>query len=127
MEKVGDFTRLLDSDYLGARQEIQARDRAAYLTDLKIASPVDLVYAVPLKAIYFLFAPFPWQISAPVDFVGAFDGLLYLGLTVSALYGLMIIRRKHGKPVFWGLVAVLFAGIVVFAMGTGNRHTLRHR
>lgn len=129
LEKVGgEFTRLLDPEYLGARHEIQAQGRGAYLTDLVITSPADLVYAVPLKTVYFLFAPFPWNITAPVDVVGMVDGLFYLGLIVAGVYGLLQVRRRHGKLVFWGLVLILVTGITIFAMGTGNHGTaLRHR
>ena len=128
MEKIGDLSRLIDPEYLGDRHEIQARDRAAYLTNLNISSYADLIYAVPLKTIYFLFAPFPWNVKAPIDFIGMADGLFYLCLVLSALYGFKEIRRQHGKFVFWGLAVLLLAGIVVFAMGTGNYGTaLRHR
>jgi len=129
LEKVGGkVTQLLDPEYLGARHKIQARGRAAYLTDLVITSPTDLVHAVPLKIVYFLFAPFPWEITTLVDVVGMVDGLFYLGLIVAGVYGLLQIRRQHGKLVFWGLVLILVTGIAIFAMGTGNYGTaLRHR
>lgn len=128
MEKFGDLSRLIDPKYLGDRHEIQARDRAAYLTNLNISSYADLIYAVPLKTMYFLFAPFPWNVKASIDAIGMADGLFYLCLVLSALYGFKEIRRQHGKFVFWGLAVLLLAGIVVFAMGTGNYGTaLRHR
>ena len=111
MEKFGDLSRLIDPKYLGDRHEIQARDRAAYLTNLNISSYADLIYAVPLKTMYFLFAPFPWNVKAPIDFIGMADGLFYLCLVLSALYGFKEIRRQHGKFVFWGLAVYFLPGL----------------
>lgn len=128
MEKVGDITRVIDAEYIGARHEIQARDRAAYLTGLDINTWSDLVIAVPLKTIYFLFAPFPWDISAPIDLLGMVDGLIYLGLTLVGLKGVLHVRKQHGKFIFWGLMFILAIGIIIFSMGTGNYGTaIRHR
>lgn len=128
LEKVGNLGKLIEPEYLGARHETQARDRAAYLTDLTISSPADLVYAAPAKAVYFLFAPFPWQVSEAIDFVGMIDGLCYLGLVGTGFFGLRQIRRKHGRDVYWGVILLLIVAVGVFAMGTGNYGTaLRHR
>jgi len=128
MEKIRDLSSMTDIDYLAFRHEKQSIDRAAYLQDLTMSSPGNLVYAVPLKILYFLFAPFPWQIEALIDITGTIDGLFYFVLIILAFRGLSRIRQEHGKLVFWGIAATLAAGIVVFAMGTANYGTaLRHR
>ena len=58
----------------------------------KINSPVEVVYKVPVRAVYFLFSPFPWDIKKFSHIIGAIDGLAYLIL----VYFIFAIERLFG-------------------------------
>lgn len=128
LEKIPDIESLDKAEYYGEQHNVQSRSRAQYLNELTLLSPKDLLYAVPIKTIYFLFAPFPWQITAAIDVIGVADGLFYLLLFVLSFKGLRQKCWSTDKELFWGLFLFILIGVVVFAMGTGNYGTaLRHR
>ncbi|WP_033845250.1 hypothetical protein, partial [Geobacillus thermoleovorans] len=110
---------------LSDQQEIAARSRAAYLSNLTIQSPVDFVWMTPIRVLYFLFAPFPWMITNLVDVIGFVDSLMIMWL----FYGIY----KNKESIYKNksaLIILLFliGGIIVFAIGTSNYGTaIRHR
>jgi len=63
-----------------------ARDRAAYLTGLKVQNKLDIILQFPIRFAYFLFAPFFWMVKVPIDIIGFLDGLMYLVLTILILF-----------------------------------------
>jgi hypothetical protein len=109
-----------------AAQEVRtADDRAAYLKSVQIRSPIDVSWQLPLRIVYFLFAPFPWMATQASDLVGVLDGLLYLGLLTVMLRGRHQLFRD---PENRALVLMLACGVVLFAVGTSNYGTaIRHR
>ena len=110
--------------------------RAEYFTTLESASarypgwtvphsPVDLLWAVPLRGVYLLFSPFPWDLKSPQHLVGLVDGIFYMALVFFAWKNRKnIVTDKGAKAVF--LITILLTA--AFGMGTGNFGTaLRHR
>lgn len=85
----------------------------------------DFVWAVPLRAVYLLFAPFPWDLREPAHVVGLVDGLLYLALAFLVWRNRQAIRAiPEARTLFLILVPLVFA----YGVGTGNFGTaLRHR
>ena len=45
----------------------------------------ELIYKTPIRLIYFLFSPFPWDINKLSHFMGLFDGLFFIILTLILL------------------------------------------
>lgn len=109
------------SEYLGTA----SRGRAAYLGGVVLHSPVDLLWQLPLRMVYFLFAPFVWSGLSREDLLGVLDALLYAGLAA------LILRSRRGLWLNRGARVVALVLLVVagmFAMGTSNYGTgLRHR
>jgi hypothetical protein len=84
-----------------------------------------LLYKIPIKAVYLVFSPFPWDVKKASHLIGMFDGLLHLFLVY------LIFRNRKAiwadpalRIIFFILLAYLFA----YGVGTGNFGTgIRHR
>jgi len=88
-------------------------------------STSDLLWAVPLRAAYLLFSPFPWDIRKPAQLVGLFDGALYILLAILIWSERRTVWRNPSARVVLMLLVLL---VVAYGVGTGNFGTaLRHR
>ena len=88
-------------------------------------NPIELIYKIPIRAIYFIFAPFPWDISEVKHIFGLIDGLLFIYLSFLILKNIKFIWNNFTLRVIF---LILIAYIVVFAVGVGNFGTgIRHR
>ncbi len=84
----------------------------------------ELIYKVPIRAIYLTFSPFPWDVKKSNHLIGMFDGLLYMYLVYLIFCNRKIIWED---PVLRFILLILFAylcvyGIAVSNFGTGIRH-----
>ena len=78
---IRDFQFVTDPDILLRKTRVSVIGEAAY-PDWTIAnSPIELIYKLPIRSIYFLFAPFPWSVNEVKHLIGMFDGFLYMYLT----------------------------------------------
>lgn len=85
----------------------------------------EVFYKGPIRIIYFLYAPFPWDIKKNSHFVGMFDGFFYIFLTYLILYNRKII---WADPALRIILLILLTYILVYGIGIGNFGTgLRHR
>ncbi len=85
----------------------------------------DLVWAIPVKVIYLLFSPFPWDMKTPAHFIGVIDGLLYLGLIIIITRNIKTIWLN---PAARTVLLVILPFIVAYGIGTSNFGTsIRHR
>jgi 4-amino-4-deoxy-L-arabinose transferase-like glycosyltransferase len=85
----------------------------------------DLLWIVPLRAVYLLFSPFPWDVNRPQHLVGVADSLVFLVLVIFIAINLRAVWTNNAARLL-----LVFAGllIVAFAVGTGNFGTaIRHR
>jgi len=88
-------------------------------------SPAGLLWIAPVKAVYFLFSPFPWSISNPRHLVGLVDAVLYTALAICCWRNR---RRIRSDPGARAVLAIFVALVFAFGIGTGNFGTaLRHR
>lgn len=115
----------INEERLAAAQEQVVGSRSSYLTSIPIDSPLEAVVQLPLRLVFFLFAPFPWMIRTPTDLFGLVDGTVYLVLAVLAIRAL-----RAGSPGPGGRAVLVLGGIVlcVFAIAVSNYGTaIRHR
>jgi hypothetical protein len=94
------------------QERIESLDpESSYLVGQTYNSFSDLVKYAPLRALYFLFSPFPWQFFKASQYV-AFGETLIVGFALlfipKALYGIL---RKH-KEYFVALLIFLVGGIL---------------
>jgi len=98
---------------------------AAYPSFVVLRSTSDMITLLPLRMFYFLFSPFPWDVSSKSHLLGLVDSLWYFYLSY-----LFISHYKHVKEnkklkivIFIFIVAVIF-----YSFGVGNfANAMRHR
>ena len=122
---LGTFQKSTDISDLQQKTKIATRGTASWPEFTKINSPIEMFYKAPIRSIYFLFAPFPWDINKTRHLIGMFDAFLYMYLSFLILINLKFILKD---PVLRIFLLILMAYIFVFGIGVGNFGTgIRHR
>lgn len=112
----------LNLDRLAEQREKLARadvGRSGYLADVDIRNPAELTASAPLLLAYFLFSPFPWQMTVIRRAVLAPEMVFWYWLMPFVLVAFRHIwRERTGRQfaLFVTLVVVTFA----FAIPSGN-------
>ena len=87
--------------------------------------PSELIYKTPVRAVYFLFSPFPWDLKSTNHLIGMLDAFLYMYLFYLILKNRKVIWKD---PQLKLILVLLLAYIIVYAIGVGNFGTsIRHR
>ena len=122
---LGTFENSLDIENLIMKTQLSTRGAAEWPEWLKINTKIEIIYKSPIRSMYFVFAPFPWDISKLKHLIGMFDGLLY------AYLAYLIFRNRQEiwkDPALKTVLLILIAYIFVFGFGVGNFGTgIRHR
>ena len=123
--KLGNIDQILDFSRIFHMTSHTIRGDASYPEWFIIKEPVELIYKSPLRAIYFLISPLPWDIKKVYHLFGMVDGLFYLFLLI-----LIFLNRKNimSDPGLRNISIILFSLFILFGWGVGNFGTgLRHR
>tara|TARA_Y100001970_G_scaffold294294_1_gene449943 strand:+ start:11864 stop:13153 length:1290 start_codon:yes stop_codon:yes gene_type:complete len=122
------YIHFFDSDIL-QRLVIHARNTftssASYPSFLLPSNEIELIYLLPIKVFYFLFAPFPWDISKVIHLFGFIDSLFTM-----LIFGLIILNYKKviNNKYFFILFSIFFLILITYTLGTGNYGTaIRHK
>jgi len=85
----------------------------------------ELIFLVPVRMFYLLYAPFPWDVKKARHIIGLLDAFLYFCLT----YYIYLNRKNlFNNPQTRFLILIFFFYIMVYSCGVGNFGTgLRHR
>lgn len=98
--------------------------RTAYLMNIMPSNLVEFVLFMPIRMVYFLFAPFIWMVGGAGDIFVLLDGTFYLILVTLAYNRLKDLEPKIKKAILFYFLAFT----VVFSIGTTNYGTaMRHR
>ena len=100
--------------------------RANYGIMLDVSSPISLMKSVWLIYIYYLFAPFPWQIINWLDVYAFTESFLRF---ILILFSIISWYRAEGlQRSIWGLLLIIyFSMILLWSTGTINYGTsIRH-
>lgn len=101
--------------------------RAEYGIKLDTGSPLAFVSSVGLLFVYYMLAPFPWQISTAVDLVGAADSWFRLIMIVFAVRAWRKRPPGAAASVERLLIGLYFMMSFLWALGTINYGTgIRH-
>lgn len=114
------------SDYAGIYRDRTGIDRSTYGGKLDTSSVITFIPSAALVFAFYMFAPFPWQISTGADVYGALEGYLRL---VLIYYGLKTWYRSRGeRRSQWGYLLICYFSLeFLWAMGTSNWGTaIRH-
>lgn len=100
--------------------------RASYSVLLDASTPLHFVSTLPMVLIEYLFAPFPWQISSPLDIEAMLEGGVRLGLLVTSWRAWRLSAGEARSRI--GFLFVLFLTMeFLWALGTVNWGTaVRH-
>ena len=125
ISKIGTFEESLKLLKLNRATDSRLQGGAAYPDWTIINSPVEILYKTPIRAVYFLFAPFPWNLKKSVHIIGLIDGLCYMILVFLILRNIKTIWRD---PALRIILLILFCYFLIFGVGVSNFGTgLRHR
>ncbi|MDC0240402.1 hypothetical protein OAK08_02050 [Candidatus Pelagibacter sp.] len=122
--KLGYFDEI-NLGYLLSESKARMIGNASYSEILQIKSNTDFLYKVPLRVLYFLFSPFPWNIEKPIHIIGALDSFLYMFLVYLIFLNRKIILKD---PFLRIILLILVCYFFMFAIGVSNFGAgIRHR
>jgi hypothetical protein len=114
-------------EYLAYIRNIRSFGRAVYLPNVIPQTVFELLVFSWIGAAYFLYAPFPWMIETVPDLLFSVEGVVNLGFTIAAVWGVRWLAQRDLPIAFALLVGLIFA-VVLYGVGTANYGTgMRHR
>ena len=119
------FSISSNPSFLKETINLKVKGDAAYPEWTKIDSNIELFYKIPIRSVYFLFSPFPWDVKKKSHVVGVLDSFLYMIL----VYLIFCNRKAIWKdPALRIILIILLAYIIVYGVGVGNFGSgIRHR
>jgi hypothetical protein len=125
IQYLGTFKNSINVDFLLLKTSYAYSGLSSWPEWTKATNGFELLYKAPLRSIYFVFSPFPWDVKKSEHFIGLFDSLLYLYLVFLILCNIKVIWRDHALRLI--LIILLFY-ILVYGFGVGNFGTsIRHK
>ena len=122
---LGNFKSLSNMDKYLYSTEIATRGTASWPEWTTIKSYTEVIYKAPLRSLYFVFAPFPWDIKETKHLIGMFDSFLYMYFVYLIISNLKNILKDRCLRI---ILLMLLAYLFVFGFGVGNFGTgIRHR
>lgn len=104
---------------------IATRGDASWPKWTVIKSPIEVLYKAPIRSLYFVFTPLPWDVKKTKHLIGMFDSWLYLFLSILILIN---IKDILSDPILRIILLILLTYLFVFGIGVGNFGTgIRHR
>lgn len=86
---------------------------------------LELIYLSPIRLIYFIYSPFPWDIKRLNHLIGALDAFFYIYLTFCIIKNYKKLSRN---PYLVFLAIILLGYLLIYSYGVGNFGTgIRHR
>jgi len=119
------FEYILSTEVLKNKSSINVTGAAAFPEWTKVKVPHELFYKIPVRVFYFIFAPFPWDVTKTKHLIGMLDGILYLSLSLIILVNIKKIFSNFTLRI---ILAILVVYLITFSIGVGNFGTgIRHR
>jgi 4-amino-4-deoxy-L-arabinose transferase-like glycosyltransferase len=104
---------------------LKVKGDAAYPEWTKIDSNIEFLYKIPIRAVYFIFSPFPWDVSKTIHLIGVLDSFLYMILVYFIFRNRKVIWND---PALRIILIVLIAYIIIYGVGVSNfGSSIRHR
>lgn len=124
VQYIGNFSKI-NPDTLLTKINHAHRGDASWPEFTKASTKSEILYKAPLRSVYFVMSPFPWDVKKIKHLVGMVDALIYTILSVLILINIKVIWRN---PALRFILLLLIAYVVVFSFGVGNFGTgIRHR
>ncbi|TDX42925.1 hypothetical protein C7954_11936 [Halanaerobium congolense] len=119
---------LLSFDYIAREMEYRTSGGAAYLEWISYNNIFDMIIYLPIRSLYFLFAPFIWDISSNIFIIFAFlESTMLIGIILYTLRNFVISDKIYNKRILL-LLIFLAIGVLGYAVVTANFGTaIRHK
>jgi 4-amino-4-deoxy-L-arabinose transferase-like glycosyltransferase len=122
---IGTFEKGTNIDVLLQKTSQSTAGEASWPKWTIAKTPFELLYKAPIRSLYVVFAPFPWDVKKTKHLIGMLDSFLYIYLTFLILTNIKVIWRD---PAIRFILIILISYIFVFGIGVGNFGTgIRHR
>ena len=122
---LGTFQKGSNLDVVMQKTQLSTVGDASWPKWTVINSPFELVYKGPIRAIYVIFSPFPWDVKQMKHLMGMLDAFIYIYLSFLISLNIKFIWRD---PALRVILIILLFYIFVFGIGVGNFGTgIRHR
>lgn len=112
-----------DSDYIGQVVDYKSSRefRTTYDAAIDVSSPLAFILSVPKTFIYYMFSPFPWQVTSPVDLLASLEGLFRFGALV--IFARSWFIKKDAPPQLIPMMMMILVLCFIWAAGTSNYGT----
>jgi hypothetical protein len=119
---------LLSFDYIAREMEYRTSGGAAYLEWISYNNIFDMIIYLPVRSVYFLFAPFIWDISSNIFIIFAFlESTMLIGIILYTLRNFVVSDKIYNKRILF-LLIFLAIGVMGYAAVTANFGTaIRHK
>ena len=122
---IGSIEKIFFLEKIINRINVHIQDSASYPVWFLIENNYELLTKGTLKVIYFIYAPFLWDLKKTIHVVGFFDAMFYLILTFYIIKNWNAIWSNSVTRTF---LLILAAYLIVYGIGVGNFGTgIRHR
>ena len=122
---LGTFENSTDLQNLLRKTDVATRGDASWPEWTKISNPIEILYKGPVRSVYMIFSPFPWDVKKIKHLIGMFDAFIYIYLTILILKNIKVIWKDPILRIFF---LILLSYIFVHGIGVGNFGTgIRHR
>jgi 4-amino-4-deoxy-L-arabinose transferase-like glycosyltransferase len=123
--KLGTFKNIIKIERLLTQTTNSTDGDASYPKWLIIDKPVQLIYKGPIRMVYFVFSPFPWNVKKLSHLLGMIDAFFYIYLVYLIFLNQKTIRLDNALKI---ILIILFVYILIFGIAVGNFGTgIRHR
>jgi len=125
ISKFGSTEKLFSESSWLSLQESRSRGSGTYSSWLSANNFYEFILLIPVRFIYFLFSPFPWDVGKLQHLIGVFDSFLYMYFIFLLWKNRVYLKSKEGAKV---VIFILILLLVVYSIGTSNFGTaIRHR
>jgi len=120
-------TQFCEVGNMNQRLRISEDAGSAYMKGVNYSSYQDVIKAMPLATIYFMFSPLPWQVTSPKQALGVLDSTWMLLVCWCFLKGIKPLYRNDRKLAL-ALLTFLFVGFTTSSVLQANAGSaMRHR
>ncbi len=123
--KIKSLKHMLNAETIILEIENRNKNSAAFPEWTVPKDKFELMYKAPIRIIYFMLSPFPWDIKKTTHLFGLFDGIFQMMILFLFLKNFKSIWSNKSLRI---IIIVLAIYIILFGLASGNFGTgLRHR
>ena len=123
--KIGSLKNMFNVDRLLIEISNRNVNTAAFPSWTVPKTEFEFIYMSPIRIIYFMFSPFPWDINKTAHLFGLFDGMFHIMLFILFIKNFKSIWSDRTLRI---ILIILASYLIVYGLATGNFGTgLRHR